>query len=120
MRVFSKIRNWWKGLLEKRELGFTQQQLGQLYVELVSRDDFDWREIDRNGYRVRVKNTAFGVGDLILSVVGDYDTGAFKKLFIYNNASQSWDEVLCAGRWKAAKRGPWEEIVRKMVNRRAA
>ncbi len=112
----SKIGRWWRGLFERRALGFTQQQLGKLYVELVSRDDGDWRELERGGKRFRVKNTAFGVGELLLSVYGDYDTGEFKKLFQYNNATKSWEEVLCSGGWKRARRGEWEEIVKKMVS----
>lgn len=113
--VIDLIKRWWRGFLEKRALGFNREQLGALYVELVGRDDEDWCSIERGGSVVKVKNTAFTLGNDSLSIVGDYYTGEFLKL--YRHDGDDWVEVLDSRWWMLAKRGSWESVVLKMLER---
>jgi hypothetical protein len=123
MRVLTHIREWWRRRKEIRALGFSQQQLSKLYVELASRDDSCWVSVERGGLTLKVNNTAIAYGGLTLSIVGDYETGEFKAIYKLNPKKGmdvllqgDWDLILSAKKWDKAKRGSdWELVVRALV-----
>ena len=117
-RLLNLIKKYWRLVCESYQLGFTTADLSRLYVELVGRDDPDWTQIERDGTKIQIKNTAFSTDGEMLSIVGDYSTGEFKKIYRFDRVAQDWEEVLNGQFPLLAKRGGWETTIKKMLKPR--
>lgn len=93
IKMMEKVVKFYRSYWMQKRIGATRQQLVDLYVVLVSRDDDEMVPLDTDHIQCLVENTRILTMDgLSLSISGDYMEGQWAKVWALVDGN--WELVL--------------------------